>query len=371
MKTPPTPICYDIIIVGLGPAGSTLARLLSPRFKVLALDKKSGDAQGGFKKPCGGLLAPDAQNVLARFGLTLPSHVLVSPQIFAVRTIDTTTRLIRYYQRFYLNLDRHCFDRWLISLIPPHVEVRKDACFKSLARNDSGAGFDVTYHQGGADFTVSAKHVVGADGASSAVRGALYGARQNIRHYVAIQQWFRDEHAGPFYSCVFDPDTTDCYAWGLSKNESFIFGGAFPPKNCRARFERLKERMRQFGFRLGEPLKTEACMVLRPSGLFDCRAGRAGGFLLGEAAGFISPSSLEGISYAMSSALTLGKILNGNSRAPNRVYFLRTLPIRLRLFIKNLKIPFMYFKPLRRLVMATGIHSIDMTAAPGSISEQQ
>lgn len=355
---------YDIIIVGLGPAGATLARLLSPRFRILAIDKKAGDAQDGFKKPCGGLLAPDAQKILARFGLTLPSHVLVSPQIFAVRTIDTDSRRTRYYQRFYLNLDRHRFDQWLISLVPPHVEVRKGAYFKSLVKN--GAGYDVVYHQGGADFAASAKYIVGADGASSAVRGALYGGRQDIRHYVSIQQWFRDEHAAPFYSCIFDPDTTDCYAWGVSKNEHFIFGGAFPPRRCRERFERLKERMSRFGFRFGAPLKTEACMVLRPSGLLDCRTGEAGGFLIGEAAGFISPSSLEGISYAMGSALKLGRIFNGGSRSPNRGYFVHTLPIRLKLFLKNLKIPLMYFKPLRRLVMATGIRSIDMAAAPES-----
>jgi flavin-dependent dehydrogenase len=353
---------YDIIIVGLGPAGATLARLLSPRFKILAIDKKSGDAEGGFRKPCGGLLAPDAQNVLARFGLTLPASVLVSPQIFAVKTIDTGARRTRYYQRFYLNLDRHRFDQWLISLIPPRVEVRKDACLKSLVK--TGAGFDVTWHQDGADFTAGATYIAGADGASSAVRRALYGGRQNIRHYTAIQQWFHDEHAGPFYSCIFDPDTTDCYAWGLSKDGHFVFGGAFPPKHCRGRFERLKERMGQFGFRFGAPLRTEACMVLRPSGLFDCRTGREGGFLLGEAAGFISPSSLEGISYAMGSALTLSKILNGNSRSPNRGYFLRTLPVRARLFLKNLKVPFIYFKPLRRLVMAAGIKSIRMAGAP-------
>ncbi|AWI10192.1 FAD-binding protein [Ereboglobus luteus] len=352
---------YDIIIVGLGPAGATLARLLGPHLRVLAIDKKTDDEDRSFKKPCGGLLAPDAQNVLARFGLTLPSHVLVSPQIFAVKTIDTDTRQTRYYQRFYLNLDRHRFDQWLVGLIPARVEVRKGASFKSLVKNE--AGYRVTFHQGGVDFKADATHVVGADGASSAVRSALYGARQNIRHYVAIQQWFRDEHAEPFYSCIFDPDTTDCYAWGLSKNEHFIFGGAFPQKRCRERFEQLKERAKQFGFHFGEPLKTEACMVLRPSGLFDCRAGKNGGFLIGEAAGFISPSSLEGISHAMGSALTLSKILNEKKRAPNRSYFLRTLPIRVRLFLKNVKIPFMYFKPLRWLVMATGIRSIDMAVA--------
>ena len=33
---------YDIAIMGLGPAGATLARLLSQNFRVIALDKKRG-----------------------------------------------------------------------------------------------------------------------------------------------------------------------------------------------------------------------------------------------------------------------------------------------------------------------------------------
>ena len=84
---------YDLIIVGAGPAGSTLARLAGTERSVLLLD-------GQFRnKPCGGLLAPDAQKALARFGLTLPKDVLVDPQIFSVKTIDVPTGLIRWYPR--------------------------------------------------------------------------------------------------------------------------------------------------------------------------------------------------------------------------------------------------------------------------------
>ena len=103
---------YDIAIIGTGPAGAMLARLLHPKYKIIAIDKKNPHGDG-FQKPCGGLICTDAQKALASFDLTLPKDVLVDPQIFAVKTIDLKNKLIRHYQRFYINMDRHKFDLWL------------------------------------------------------------------------------------------------------------------------------------------------------------------------------------------------------------------------------------------------------------------
>ena len=101
---------YDIAIIGLGPAGSTLARMLDKKFKIIAIDKKTEDENKGFQKPCGGLLSPDAQKMLIQFNLTLPVNILSNPQIFGVKTIDTGSNLLRNYQRTYVNVDRHKFD---------------------------------------------------------------------------------------------------------------------------------------------------------------------------------------------------------------------------------------------------------------------
>ena len=59
---------YDIAIIGTGPAGATLARLLHPKYKIIAIDKKNPHGDG-FQKPCGGLICTDAQ--AARQVLTL------------------------------------------------------------------------------------------------------------------------------------------------------------------------------------------------------------------------------------------------------------------------------------------------------------
>lgn len=346
---------YDVAIVGLGPAGAVLAKHLSRKLRVIALDKKA-DGSGGFEKPCGGMLAPDAQQSFSRFDMTLPKDILVDPQIFSVKTIDLKNNIVRHYQRHYVNMDRAKFDRWLIDMIPPDITVVQDATCTGVSRSVSG--FDIAYIKDGQRAVVTAKYVVGADGANSIVRRSLYPGFK-IRTFLAIQQWFRDEHPMPFYSCIFDPEITDSYAWGLTKDEYFVFGGAFDIKTGKQDFEKLKCKLVKYGFVLNEPVKTEACLVLRPFGPRNYCYGTDGAFFIGEAAGFISPSSLEGLSYAIDSAYILSGCLGGDS-APNIDYRRKTRKIRLKLFFKYAKHPFMYNSFLRKLVMKSGIASIKM-----------
>jgi len=334
---------YDLIIVGGGPAGATLARLLHKNLRVLLL------TGGDRPKPCGGLLAPDAQKALARFDLTLPKEILVDPQIFAVRTIDLTAKKQRYYQRMYINVNRDKFDRWLLGMEPDNVEILSVRC-TAVSRTENG--FTVTWPGGSASCTT----LVGADGAGSLVRRSLFGPAK-IRRYTAIQQWFPIRSVNPFYSCVFDPETSPCCSWSICTADHFIFGGAFPMKNSRAAFDLQKQRLEEYlGLDFGEPELTEACQVLRPHRPASFCMGGSGAYLVGEAAGLISPSSLEGISSAMNSARALSESLS--AAAPLKTYRRKTALLRWKLLAKNLKCPFMYHPLLRKWVLKSGLTSI-------------
>ncbi|MHC4180108.1 MAG: FAD-dependent monooxygenase, partial [Planctomycetota bacterium] len=162
---------YDVAIVGGGPAGSTLARLIGKNHRILLLDRRKLLApaeEAGAGKCCGGLVSPAAQKVLANMHLGLPEDVLVGPQVFAVRVMDFDNDLQRNYQRHYINVDREKFDRWLLSLVPDRVDVR-DGCIVRGVETD-GAGGTIRFTRNGRTYNERAKLIVAADGANSSIR---------------------------------------------------------------------------------------------------------------------------------------------------------------------------------------------------------
>ena len=348
---------YDIAIIGLGPAGSTLARFLDSSLKVVAIDRKRLDgSQGGFQKPCGGLLSTGAQKVLAETGLNLPSSILVDPQIFAVKTMDLISGLTRCYQRCYLNMDRHKFDLWLASLISPSVEVIDRADCRQVVNH--GSHYEIVLSQGGHQRTITARRVVGADGSNSILRRTFIPTP--IRRYICIQEYYAGQPHEP-YGCFFDERLTDCYGWVNNKSGHQILGLALPFDYPRARYETAKERLGSFGYQFcGTPSQVEAALVSRPTSLRQITAGRHNMFLIGEAAGLVSPSSLEGISYALGSALRLSRVLNHDPAEPLKRYSRSLWPLRLKIISRMAKNPFMYQPRLRRMVMLSGLTALKM-----------
>jgi len=89
---------YDLAIIGLGPAGATLAGFADKNLRVIAIDKKD-DRPQSFEKPCGGLLAPDAQKTLAHFRLTLPLEILVKAKQSTYNAFIFSKRYLWYPYR--------------------------------------------------------------------------------------------------------------------------------------------------------------------------------------------------------------------------------------------------------------------------------
>ncbi len=343
---------YDVAVIGAGPAGAISALELSKRCPELSVVIIDGQTEAR-RKPCGGLLAPDAQKTLAQFDLTLPSSILADPQIFTVETIDLVRSRVRYYQRHYLNMDRYRFDRWLLSLLPESVKI-VNGRVSDVKRYDDH--FELTLGEA----VIASKFVVGADGGGSIVRRKL--TQSPMRQYIAIQETYLDRGQRlPYYSCIFDPETSESCSWMIRKDGQIIFGGAFDKKGCCEAFAKQKARLEEFtGERFGDMIRKEACLVGSPRGMHDLCCGESGVYLVGEAAGFISSSSFEGISYALLSGKYLAESFE-NGRSCDKIlkeYRKRTRSMRVKLCMKSVKRFVLCSPTLRGAIMRSGVKSV-------------
>lgn len=352
---------YDIAIIGAGPAGSTLARLVGSRYRTLLVDRRQLDQpaeQSSLLKPCAGLLAPAAQAELARQGLGVPASVIAGPQLFAVRTLDLPARLEQLYQRFYVNVDREAFDRWLISMVPPSVDKAYGWSLTSLERDSEGGFLRFRTAQGGSA-GVRARLIVGADGARSLTRRLAYPHTPSPRTYVAIQAAFELGVAEPFYGAVFDEGLTDFYGWTVPKGPDLLAGIALPSgPGANAAFDEFVRRLRATGGRFGAEISRSASAIARPSCMHHLCTGTGSVLLAGEAAGFISPSSAEGISYALRSAASLAEALLGGVSGASTRYRAKSLPLAINVGLKAAKSSAIYASQTRRIVMRSGVGAI-------------
>lgn len=357
---------YDIVIIGAGPAGSTLARMLDKKYKVLLVDKRNLIDHTDYRreKCCGGLLAPAAQKMFSQLGLGVPKDVLTGPQMFSVKSIDYDNNIERYYPRHYINIDREKLDRWLISIIPETVETAFNCIFKSYKEVDDY--LEIELRGSNRDYAVKTKILVGADGAISRVRRQAFKDSLIPENYISIQEWYKTNKDMPFYTSIFDKAITDFYSWIIQKDDYLLIGSAIPIKaDANERFSLLIEKLKRCGYIEGNAYKRTGTLIMRTRKLGQINAIKGKIALIGEAAGFISPSSAEGISYALKSGAVLAKCINKYYSNFGKEYVKKVNKIKVNIFIKNIKAILMYNKLTRLLIMKSRILSINISNGEG------
>jgi flavin-dependent dehydrogenase len=301
--------------------------------------------------------------MLSRLGLGLPKDVLEDPQLFVVRAIDVPRRLERYYQRHYINMNRLLFDRWLLSMVPGRVEMRLG--YRLQSYEPQGGGFRLVLNHDGRQSEVEARIVVGADGAASRVRALLGLKSPAPKRYIAIQEWVEAHGSMPYFSSIFDPEITDYYCWTIPKDNHLVIGAALAPRDkTTERFELLKSRLRDRGIEFGKTVFREGTCLLRPESARQVSTGGKGVALVGEAAGWISPSSAEGLSYAFRSARILAEVLHGSLNNFEQRYRRAAMPLWRNILLKSLKSRVVFNPLLRSIVMRLGLRSMNICDPP-------
>ncbi len=349
---------YDFIVIGAGPSGSTFARLIDKKYNVLIIEKRNMNDHTTFKnaKCCGGLLAPEAQKELASQKLSLPKSVLVHHQPFTVKTIDFDSGYTRYYQKQYINTNRELFDRWLFSLIGDHVDKRINTLFKGYKRVREG--YEVSTICNGVKERFLTKYIVDASGATSGIIRKNFTDKELPRTYKSIQKWYDYSGDTSHFIALFDNESTDYYGWAIPKDEKIVVGIATQYNDSNDRFEMMVRKLETKGYQLREAVKKEGALIFRPRPNNNIHLYKGNILFIGESAGLISPSSAEGISYALSSGEKLARSINEDVYLFKNKYHKYMKPSISALRFRNVKSTIMYSGFLRKQIFKSGALSM-------------
>jgi len=289
---------FDVIIVGAGPAGLKCAETLGGSgYKVLVLER---NAEIGQKVCAGGLTRKSVEH------LNLPRGLIEFRYNTANLHINNTRFRIKSKSDFVYTIDRKTFGRWQLKKLDrfDNIEVQTDAEITKIGKN-----FVIVNNR-----KIHYKNLVGADGSASIVRRYL-GIKTNT-FYIAAQYLVPTKE---YKECevFFNPKLFSAwYAWIFPHKSYAAIGCGCDPKVLPA-----KDLIRNFRKWLTERsidvsnAKYESFIIN-----VDYQGYKFGNvYLAGDAGGFASELTGEGIYQALVSGEEIGQMLLNKSYKPEKI----------------------------------------------------
>ena len=301
---------YPTVVVGAGPAGVMASVYASAYGDVLLVDAMSMPRE----KSCGGMLNEYAQEFLSKVA-DIPKDIVCDPAWINFRFYDWDRKIKKATSLRFANVDRVKFDDWLMGMLPSNVTVLPLTRFKTLEQNDEKVVIeleDVSKDNAGRQ-TVEADYVIGCDGPRSTVRRCL--PVNQLKLYKTLQEFLpADEELEPYFDCLYSRHIGDNYGYGylIPKDNMAVIGSVFFPgsKGCLEAHEKAVEEFRtryHYGYKQLRP--REAWTAVQVTSVKDIVGGNGRVLLAGEANGIMSPSSGEGISFALNSGKLAGRAI--------------------------------------------------------------
>jgi geranylgeranyl reductase family protein len=322
----PDSALYDVIVVGGGPAGSTIAWSLARRGVRVAVIERAIFPR---EKVCGDFVEPAGLRILEAMGVREAVEASSALPITSTR-IYFGPRLgfrgaIPYYQAGHglpphgFVVPRHILDHHLLERARAVSAKVYEGCAARRIRREDGC-IHVDVRGGETDFSLRSRLIVGADGADSLVARTFNLAQEDRAHISIAQRAYVEGVSveGGEATVWFDEDIIPGYGWMFPMSggranvgvgilsETCHRHGHSVPKAFVAAIERLKIR---------HPGCARIKLASKPiGGVVKTYDGAGpnhfdGGVLIGDAGSFVDPMTGEGITQGMESALLASSTL--------------------------------------------------------------
>jgi flavin-dependent dehydrogenase len=315
----------DVVVVGAGPAGSSLAaRLAGEGRRVVLLDERSFPRS----KPCGDCLSPGATPLLEELGVLeeLTQETAAHLDGWRLRAPGGA----RFEGRFGrdasgaplrgLALPRRQLDAALLrAAARAGADVREGIRVVDLDWREGRVAGVLVRRSDGREAAIPARLVAGADGLRSTVARRMGGVRRGRRPKLALVARYADGRALASGTTLGEMRVSAEGCSGLAPlgggrwNATVVVPASKAPAVAAGREAFLESRLRAYGVakRLAGARRVGAIEVTGPFEVVPRRVAGPGVFLVGDAAGYFDPFTGQGIYRA----LATGRLAAAHARA--------------------------------------------------------